>query len=108
MSTINLNDYKKEDNFTAYKVVLEALSKAFDQETERLDKALVIAGNFDTLIMFCTAARDMGMKVDEVAELSTRTTIPQMYLKEIRPKTKEKENVTGGSVIHLRKSGECQ
>jgi len=106
--TIHLKDFLEgEGRFSSYNIVMEKLSEAFNQSEEDLDYALKVAGNFDTLIMFCSASRDMKMNVREVADLSLNTTIPQMYLREIRPKGREEDEKPSASVVNFRRDRKC-
>jgi hypothetical protein len=86
-----------------YEPVLRTLGKLFDQYTEDMDAALSIAGNFDTLIMFCFASKEMGIPVNEIAEMSLHTKIPQMYLKTIRHR-EETNGIISSGVTRLRRN----
>lgn len=112
MKTVNLEDYRgkptQKTTFTMFEKVLKAIGSLFKQKTEDVDKAFEIAGNFDTLVMFCMAAQDLELDVYTVAQMSLKVAIPQTYLREIRTKKEGTNDEPGARIVNFRKDSECK
>lgn len=110
MKVLNFKDYMSDQStekqsFTMFEKVLEDLAKRFDQSMDSINYAFQIAGNFDTLLMFCMAAEDLKEDVAMVADMSRKVAIPQTYLSEVRPYKENREDEFSASIVDFKKGG---
>jgi hypothetical protein len=85
------------------KEVLKAIGKIFEQEEDQVRRAFTKVRNFDTLIMYCFAAKDLNISLDEVSELANLAQVPQMYLRAIKPDQKGKG--TEAKIYDMKQTG---